>query len=65
MRLEEYQVWQGKILEERLSARVSHRGQYEAQVWEAMSYSLLAGGKRIRPLMLPVSYTHLTLPTIA
>ena len=52
MKLREFQAWQGPILEERLASRVAHRGQYEAQVWEAMSYSLLAGGKRIRPLML-------------
>lgn len=52
MKLKEFQAWQGPILEERLASCVAHRGQYEAQVWEAMSYSLLAGGKRIRPLML-------------
>lgn len=52
MKLKEFQAWQGPILEERLASRVAHRGQYEAQVWEAMSYSLLADGKRIRPLML-------------
>ncbi len=52
MRIEEYLEWQGPILEERLARRVAHRGQYEAKVWEAMEYSLMAGGKRLRPLML-------------
>ena len=31
---------------------------------QAMNYSMCAGGKRLRPiLLLAVSYTHLTLPT--
>ena len=42
-------------LEEALRQAVSHRGHYEARVWEAMEYSLMAGGKRIRPLMLELA----------
>ena len=42
-------------LEKALRQAVSHRGHYEARVWEAMEYSLMAGGKRIRPLMLELA----------
>ena len=42
-------------LEKALWQAVSHRGHYEARVWEAMEYSLMAGGKRIRPLMLELA----------
>ena len=36
---------------------------YQKTIMEAMNYSLSSGGKRLRPVLTPVSYTHLTLPT--
>ena len=35
-----------------------------SNITEAIHYSVLDGGKRIRPQLISVSYTHLTLPTI-
>ena len=43
------------ILEEELKSRVSRSDPYGGRIWEAMAYSLMAGGKRIRPLMLQLS----------
>lgn len=55
MTLKQYLDRELPALEEELKRRVSHRGIYESRVWEAMDYSLMAGGKRIRPLMLQLS----------
>ena len=43
------------IVEKALAEAVSYRGPYDGRVWEAMEYSLLAGGKRLRPLLLLLS----------
>ncbi len=40
------------VVEKALAEAVSYRGPYDGRVWEAMEYSLLAGGKRLRPLLL-------------
>ena len=50
MKADLYTDYAGKRLESELQRRVSHRGVYEAKLWEAMDYSLTAGGKRLRPL---------------
>lgn len=55
MNLNEYLQKETLALEMNLRRAVSHRGQYEKKVWEAMEYSLMAGGKRIRPLMLQLA----------
>ena len=55
MTLKQYLDQELPTLEEELKRQVSHRGIYESRVWEAMDYSLMAGGKRIRPLMLQLS----------
>ncbi len=50
MRADAYVAYARERLEAELRNRVSHRGLYEAKLWEAMEYSLTAGGKRLRPL---------------
>lgn len=39
-------------LEKELELRMQRGDRYNRQVWEAMQYSLMAGGKRIRPMLL-------------
>ena len=39
-------------LEEELKRLVSRADQYNGRLWEAMEYSLMAGGKRLRPVFL-------------
>ncbi len=48
-----YDAKNGKQLIERgLKQRMQKADQYNHTVWEAMQYSLLAGGKRIRPMLM-------------
>lgn len=39
-------------IEQELARYMENSDSYNARVWEAMAYSLLAGGKRVRPLLL-------------
>ena len=39
-------------LEKELELRMQRGDRYNRQIWEAMQYSLMAGGKRIRPMLL-------------
>ena len=41
-----------EVIEQGLSQRMQRADQYNHTVWEAMQYSLMAGGKRIRPVLL-------------
>lgn len=41
-----------QIIEQGLEQKMQRSDAYNHQVWEAMQYSLMAGGKRIRPLLL-------------
>jgi geranylgeranyl diphosphate synthase type II len=43
-------------INEWLESYFSNRGTYEKKIFEAMAYSLNAGGKRIRPLLFLLSY---------
>ncbi len=40
-----------ELIERALSATVSHHDGLEARLFEAMRYSLLEGGKRLRPIL--------------
>ena len=68
--------WQGRI-ERELTARLPPATARPTRLHEALRYSALGGGKRVRPVLVyatasslgiaeatAVSYTHLTLPTI-
>ena len=41
-----------ELIEQELDLRMQQADQYNRTVWEAMQYSLMAGGKRIRPVLL-------------
>lgn len=41
-----------ELIEQGLSRRMQKADQYNRTVWEAMQYSLMAGGKRIRPVLM-------------
>ena len=41
-----------ELIEQKLDLRMQQADQYNRTVWEAMQYSLMAGGKRIRPVLL-------------
>ncbi len=48
-----YDAKNGKqLIEQGLKQRMQKADQYNHTVWEAMQYSLLAGGKRIRPMLM-------------
>ena len=41
-----------ELIEQELDLRMQQADRYNRTVWEAMQYSLMAGGKRIRPVLL-------------
>lgn len=41
-----------ELIEQELDLRMQQADRYNSTVWEAMQYSLMAGGKRIRPVLL-------------
>ena len=52
-----------QIFEDFLKKEINYNA--PANLYEPVKYILDSGGKRLRPLIVPVSYTHLTLPTKA
>ncbi len=50
--LKQYCQEKGKIVDHALAAFVPNENVYPAKIFEAMRYSLFAGGKRLRPILL-------------
>ena len=52
-------------LQKRINNQLNSYLNSNNQIQEAIKFALSAPGKRVRPTLISVSYTHLTLPTTA